>query len=258
MSTPRIVCWFSDGAASAVATKLAIDKYKVVEIYRTETGSEHPDGPRFRAECEKWFGQSVKVLQSKKYPDTWSVFNHKQYLVDPQGGAPCTLELKRKPGREVLTGGEIEIYGYTREEAHRVSQWQAINMDRTIECPLIERDLGKEDCLGIINRLGIALPVMYRLGFRNNNCIACVKARDNIDYWKRTRKHFPAQFSRMAAKERELGFALNRRTVDGIRATVFLDEIEAGDPTGPDPKMSCGLFCMAEADALAAPTTNPA
>lgn len=250
MPTPRIVCWFSCGAASAVATRLAIEKYGTVEIYYTDPGSEHPDNPRFRADCERWFGQPVTVLRSATYADTWAVFDKKQYLVDPQGGAPCTQELKRKPGREILTGGEIEVYGYTREEAHRVKQWKKMNFERTIECPLIDRDLGKEDCLGMLDRLGIAQPAMYALGFRNNNCIGCVKARDNLDYWKRIRKHFPEVFARMAAKERELGFSLNRRAVDGERFTVFLDEIEPGDPTGPDPKMSCGLFCMAEADAL--------
>ena len=61
----RIVCWFSCGAASAVATKLAIaenaGKLPVVIAY-TEVLEEHPDNKRFLAECEKWFGQNIVIL----------------------------------------------------------------------------------------------------------------------------------------------------------------------------------------------------
>jgi hypothetical protein len=91
---------------------------------------------------------------------------------------------------------------------------------------------------------------MYRLGFRNNNCIGCVKARDSVDYWKRVRKYFPEVFSRMSGIERELNTTINRKTTKGIRTPLFLDEIEPGDPTGADPRISCGLFCMAETDPI--------
>jgi len=33
-----------------------------------------------------------------------------------------------------------------------------------------------------------------------------------------------------------------------VRAEIYLDEIEPGEPKGADPQISCGLFCMAEAD----------
>jgi hypothetical protein len=98
---------------------------------------------------------------------------------------------------------------------------------------------------------------MYRLGFRNNNCIGCVKARDNLDYWKRVRKHFPAQFARTAALERELKVTINRVTRDGVRSKIYLDEIPDGDPKGADPKISCGLFCsVEEPDSLLSATSN--
>ena len=59
----RIVCWFSCGAASAVATKLAIaenaGKLPLIIAY-TEVKEEHPDNKRFLKECEKWFGQEIQ------------------------------------------------------------------------------------------------------------------------------------------------------------------------------------------------------
>ena len=66
----RIVCWFSCGAASAIATKLAIaennGKYPLIIAY-TEVLEEHPDNKRFLKECETWFGQEITILGNDFY-----------------------------------------------------------------------------------------------------------------------------------------------------------------------------------------------
>lgn len=251
--TNKVIARFSCGAASAVATKLAIEKYgDRVAIYYNDTNSEHPDNARFMSDCERWFGMKVNVLRSKKFNDIWDVFEKRRFL-SSQHGAPCTSELKRIPGESVWVYGDIEVFGYTADESHRLERFRRDNLERIIECPLIDKSLTKEDCWGILARAGIELPVMYRLGFRNNNCIGCVKARDSIDYWKRVRKHFPDIYNRMAALERKFGMAINRRTKSGKRTPVFLDQIEPGDPSGADPQISCGLFCIAESDAISNP-----
>jgi len=247
--TGKVICRFSCGAASAVATKLAIEKYGEVEIHYNDTGSEHPDNARFMADCEKWFGQKVNVLKSEKFANIWEVFEKRRFLVSHQG-APCTSEMKRIPGESVWSIGDVEVFGYTSDETHRLKRFRRDNSERIIETPLIEKHLTKEDCLGMLERVGIELPTMYKLGFRNNNCIDCVKARDNLDYWKRVRKHFPDQFNRTAKLERELGTTINRVTVNKVRSPIYLDEIEAGDPKGADPQISCGLFCMSESDSF--------
>ncbi len=241
----RVLCRFSCGAASAVATKLALAKYPHAEIYYANPGSEHEDNKRFREDCERWFDRKINVVRSLKYNNVEEVFEAKRFLVSNQG-APCTAEMKRKPGDAVRQIGDVEIYGYTVEEKHRVKRWQEENFDRIIECPLIDKELTKQDCFGWLARVGIELPTMYLLGFRNNNCIGCVKARDNIDYWKRVRKHFPAVFASRARMERELSTTINRITRGGVRREIYLDEIEPGDPKGADPQISCGLFCMSE------------
>lgn len=244
--TGRVICRFSCGAASAVATKLAIEKYGKVEIFYNDTGSEDDDNPRFLADCERWFGQSVIVLKSTKYNNTFDVFEDRRFLVG-FGGAPCTSELKRIPGDAVWSFGDVEVFGYTEGERRRVDRFREDNPERIIETPLIDLGITKSDCFERLIEVGIALPVMYRRGFRNNNCKACVKARDSIDYWKRTRLYYPDEFWRMASLERKYGFALNRRTKDGVRSPIFLDEIEPGPPANTiDPSVSCGLFCGAD------------
>jgi hypothetical protein len=156
--------------------------------------------------------------------------------------------MKKEPANGIWKIGDVEVFGYTADEKHRLDRWKKDNPERIIECPLVDGHLDKSDCLGMLDRVGIELPEMYKLGFRNNNCIGCVKARDSVDYWKRVRLHFPEQFNRMAKLEREFGYIINRVTKNGTRVEMPLDEIPAGPPRGQDPKISCGLFCMSEAD----------
>ena len=54
-----IIAWFSCGATSAVACKIALSLYDDVHIYYIETGSGHPDNTRFLADCEKWYNLST-------------------------------------------------------------------------------------------------------------------------------------------------------------------------------------------------------
>ena len=245
----RTVCWFSCGAASAVATKLALAKYDNCVIVNQDTGSEHPDNARFLADCQTWFGQEIITIKSDKYADIWDVFNKTKYLVGV-GGARCTAELKRKVAENFINHfQDREIFGYTVEEKKRMERFKAHNNERIIETPLIDEGLDKGDCLGMLERAGIEIPAMYKLGFHNTNCIGCVKGQ--AGYWNKIRKHFPSVFNRMAKQERELGVAINKKYINGERIKIFLDELpeDMGD-INSEPSISCGLFCMAKMDEL--------
>ena len=161
---------------------------------------------------------------------------------------PCTSEMKRIPGESVWNLGDVEIFGYTADEKTRLDRFLKDNTERIAETPLIEHGITKKDCFGILNNAGIDLPTMYKLGFRNNNCIGCVKARDSLDYWKRVRLHFPEIFNRMAKLERDLNITINRQTKKGVRSPIYLDEIEPGEPKEVDPSISCGMFCSTDTD----------
>jgi hypothetical protein len=54
----RIVCQFSCGAASAVATKLTLAQHPDALILNAEIKNEHPDNRRFLADCEKLVRQA--------------------------------------------------------------------------------------------------------------------------------------------------------------------------------------------------------
>lgn len=231
----RTVSWFSCGAASAVATKLV----KPDVVAYCDTGAEHPDNARFMQDCEAWFGIPVTRLQADEYVNTWAVWERTRWLAGTNG-ARCTTELKVKPRLEFQRPTDIHIFGYTADgpDVERAERLRANYPELTIITPLIERGLTKAACLDMIQRAGIKVPVMYTLGFQNNNCIPCVKATSPA-YWALVRKHFPDQFKRMAQLSRELDVRLCR--IDGERA--FIDEIPLDHPTTNPIQPSCDFLC---------------
>jgi len=243
------ISWFSCGAASAVATKIALKKYKNLRIIYQDTGSEHPDNKRFLKDCEKWFDKEIEIIKSEKYTDIWDVFNKTKWLVGPSG-ARCTSELKRKVAESIIDWGEnqqSEIFGYTFEEKNRMELFKLNNNERKIVCPLIDKCLTKDDTLGLIWKAKIKLPKMYELGYRNNNCIGCVKG--GAGYWNKIKKDFPDVFNKMAKQERELNVAINKTYINGKRIKIFLDELpENMGNYKNEPSISCGLFCQMESD----------
>lgn len=238
MIQPRTVCWFSCGAASAVATKLTLASTPDAEIVYTDPGSEHEDNARFRRDCEEWFGKDITVLRSAKYRDTWQVFRERRYLVGAKG-ALCTVELKKKLRQQFEDPTDLQVFGYTADELNRVTRFRQANPDVNLITPLIEHGLGKTDCLAIVERAGIELPAMYRLGYDNANCIGC--PHGGIGYWNMIRRDFPDQFDQMAEIEREIGHSCNKDD-DG---PIFLDELDPtrGDIKGFTPS-DCSLLCV--------------
>jgi 3'-phosphoadenosine 5'-phosphosulfate sulfotransferase (PAPS reductase)/FAD synthetase len=240
----RIVCWFSCGAASAVATKLSIadnaNQYPLVIVY-TQVKEEHPDNERFLKDCEKWFGQEIIILKNESYDGSiFNVFEKNKYIVGIHG-APCTKFLKKRVREDFEKPNDIQVFGYTIEEQDRFDRFiDANNID--IAAPLIDNKLTKSDCLAMIKNANIELPEMYKLGYHNNNCIGCVKG--GAGYWNKIRIDFPDHFERMAKLERTIGATITKSK--GKR--VYLDElpIDAGDyPKEPD--IECSIFCtMAE------------
>jgi 3'-phosphoadenosine 5'-phosphosulfate sulfotransferase (PAPS reductase)/FAD synthetase len=236
----RILSWFSCGAASAVATKIAIEKYgaAVLPVY-CHTGSEHPDNARFMADCEKWFGDFVHLIGSAKYEDTWDVWEKRKYLAGIDG-APCTTELKIIPRLDFQKPSDVHVFGYTADAADvkRASRLRMNYPEMQIETPLIDAGLTKQAVLAMLERAGIALPPMYAMGFQNNNCIPCVKAT-SPSYWALVRKQFPAEFERMVELSRRLDVRLARLGDE----RVFIDEIPADHPTTNPIAPSCDFLC---------------
>jgi 3'-phosphoadenosine 5'-phosphosulfate sulfotransferase (PAPS reductase)/FAD synthetase len=259
----RIVSWFSCGAASAVATKISLgngDPSVDFVIANCEIREEHPDNLRFLRDCEDWYQRKIVILGNDQYDrSTDEVYRKTRYLVGPKG-ARCTTELKRMVRKDFQRPDDILVLGFTAEETKRLDRFLEQNAEcHEVRAPLIERGLTKADCLAMIERAGIKLPAMYRLGYRNNNCIGCVKG--GAGYWNKIRRDFPERFAEMAKIERELG-----RTICKIEGNeggkrwskrVFLDELPPDQGRYPDePDISCGIFCATAEDEISPIRTN--
>lgn len=241
----RIVSWFSCGAASAVATKLAIAEHKNVQVVYCEVKEEHPDNKRFLKDCEEWFGQKILVLGNDEYKRSIDeVFWRRKYLAGISG-APCTLLLKKRIREDYEKPNDVQIMGYTLEEQHRVDRFIDANPDVDLVTPLIDKGLKKEDCLAMVHNAGIELPTMYKLGYKNNNCMGCVKASSPA-YWKKIQIDFPKRFEIMRAFEIMTGASICKTTIDGVKdVRIKLDQLpEHINPLDDTVDIQCGIFCM--------------
>lgn len=241
----RIVSWFSCGAASAVATKLAMKEGPIVIAY-CEVLEEHPDNRRFRKDCEEWFDQEIIVLGNDKYERSiYDVFSKTGYLVGPSG-ARCTKELKKKVREDFQEPGDRQVFGFTAEEQHRVDRFIDQHNEVDIWPILIEHGLTKADCKGILDKSGIEIPEIYKLGYKNANCIGCVKGE--AGYWNKIRVDFPDVFKRMSEVENLMNRTVCKieKVVDGVtvRERVPLSKLPPDQGCyESEESIECGIFC---------------
>lgn len=231
--------WFSGGVTSAVAIKKSLEEGHDLQIYFFETNQHHHDNLRFLKECEKWYGQKIHIMRNKKAGSVKQVLE-RGYINSP-GGAFCTKLLKKdvRIALEKLIDYDFQIFGfeYEKKQIKRAERFSEQYPDAKGRYPLIEAKLNKADCLRIIQGAEIELPMMYRLGFANANCMGCVKGGKG--YWNHTRKHFPEIFEQTAKLERLAGHSCINGT--------FLDELDpqAGRHEAIE-LPECGVFCQIE------------
>jgi len=245
MEHKHIAVWFSCGAASAVAAKLTLEKYghnNKISIVNNPIKEEHEDNQRFLKDVEQWLGHPIEFATRSKYPhqsckDVWS---DRRFMSGPMG-APCTLELKKKARQEweSVNKPDYTVLGFTAEEAHRADRFRLTERD-TLLTPLIDAGYDKQMCFSVLVGAGIELPVIYKHGFPNANCIGCVKAT-SATYWNLVRKEFPEVFEDRAKQSRAIGAKLTYHK--GKR--IPLDELPE-DAVGrklKDYDFECGIFC---------------
>ena len=235
----RTVVWFSCGAASAYAAKLAKERDgdACTVVYCDTMSTEHPDNARFFRDVERWIGSPIEVIRSPTYTDIDDVFQRTRYMAGI-AGARCTTELKKAPRVAYQRASDTHVFGYTVEEKKRAANFEDANPTLSVEWLLIDGGVTKQDCKDALADAGIALPAMYELGFEHNNCIGCVKST-STGYWNRVRRLFPDVFDRRARQSRLIGARLVR--VKGVR--VFLDELPL-EEHDPDDDIDCGPVCQ--------------
>ena len=241
-----IAVWFSCGAASAVAAKLALDRWGDscnVRIINNPVAEEDPDNRRFLADVERWLGVEIEIAANPEYPNCSAVevWDDKNKMSFVTGYAPCTDYLKKRARQhwENTNHHDWMVLGFTAHERDRHDRFTMTERANLLPV-LIDAGLSKADCWQILLDAGIALPRPYLKGLPNANCLGCVKATSPT-YWNLIRREYPKQFAERAAQSRELGVRLVRHKGERI----FLDELPP-DAVGASLKnldFECGSFC---------------
>ena len=216
-----------------MTTSLALAQHPGLVIARCVVKNEDADNDRFAFDCQFWFGKAITNLQSEKYADCWDLWEKRRYLNGPKG-ALCTTEMKKKVRQAFQEPDDIQFFGFHAGEKDRADRFQEHNVEVDARFPLIEAGLTKADCFQIIANERIELPLMYRLGYHNANCVGCVKGGKG--YWNRIRKTHPAVFERMARLEEDIGASC----IQGCP----LRTLQPGEGRHqPIELPECGLFC---------------
>lgn len=229
----RNIVWFSCGAASFTVSHLLAQQNIEHELVYCDTGSEHIDNKRFIREAEQYLHKNVTVLKNEKYENVIDVLRKHKYINGIRG-AMCTGLLKKSLRFKYQRHDDIQYFGYTIEEKHRADRFLQSFPEVNAKFPLIEHQITKNECIGILSQLKIEMPIMYKLGYNNNNCIGCVKGGKG--YWNKIRIDFPEVFFEMAKLEREVGATC----ING----VYLDELQEGEGIHKIQKIECDFICQ--------------
>ncbi len=255
VNMPRLLIWFSTGAASAVACRIVLRDNPDALIVRCETNNEDPDNYRFEADVMGFLKRSITLLRSEDYSSVWDVWRRRRFIAGING-ATCTTEMKIAPRLAFQMPTDHHVFGYTADvgDVKRFANLKANYPELQVTAPLIDRGITKASALAMVEGWGIALPRSYAMGFPNANCLqtGCGKAT-SPNYWALYRHHFPVEFARTAAYSREIGARLAR--INNIR--VFIDEIPADWPYTEAIVPHCDFLCQIAEDEERAMAPQP-
>jgi len=227
------VLWFSCGVSSAIVAYLCKDELDKI-IYQ-HIDDQEPDSLRFLHDVETLIGREIEIQQSQ-YKSVDSVCRAFGFVSSPFG-AKCTDILKKRQRKEWEAdnaGRHTYYWGMDCEERGRSDRLVERMTEHDHRFPLIEQGLIKQDVHAMAVKIGLKRPLMYNLGYPNNNCIGCVKGGKG--YWNKIRIDFPEVFKARAKMERDIGHSC----LNGI----FLDELDPNAGNMQKEIMEdCGIMC---------------
>lgn len=240
-----IAVWFSNGAASAAALKLTLDRFgrENVRAVNNPVAEEDQDNLRFQRDVSGWLGVTIEQAVNPEYPDGSAVqVWWRRRAMSFRRGAPCTVHLKKEARQhwEKTNPVDWHVFGFTAEERQRHDRFVLTERENVLPI-LIDAGMTKDDCADLIRSAGIALPRVYAEGYPNANCIGCVKATSPT-YWNLVRETRPEVFAERVAQSRALGVRLVR--VKNKR--IFLDELSPDAKGYPLKRLKmpeCGIHC---------------
>jgi PP-loop superfamily ATP-utilizing enzyme len=224
-SKKKIIGWWSGGATSTVACKIAIDLYgkENVRLIFIDTRNEDEDTYRFMKDCEKWYGLPIETISHPKFKTIQEVWRKYKALNNAKG-AVCSSTLKRSVREMWEKNNEWshQVFGFELDEYKRAKGLKMNHPHTNPIFPLMMYGLSKKDCIKILADDGLLVPITYQLGYLNNNCFKTGCTQGGIGYWQKLAREFPDKFNAMADMEHEL------TDIKGQPVTMLKDQSKGG------------------------------
>ena len=272
-----IICWWSGGVTSAVACKLAINLFGIdrCQFIMIDTMNEDDDTYRFKNDCEKWYDKKIETISAipNKYKNIQEVW-YKNNSLNVAKGAVCSSALKRQVSDAWAVKNpnfKYQIFGFHIKEVER-ARTMTLNKPKSNPIyPLLLFGMTKEDCVKFLLKEKIDPPIVYKLGFQNNNCFKTGCVQGGIGYWQKMKRDFPDKFEAMARIEHDLTDAkktpvtMLRDQTGKMKRPLFLKphpdypnikHIMQMNGRPPTPLMECNGFCFTNDLSKRSPTIN--
>lgn len=224
MRLNRVIVGISGGKSSAWCGWWALRHFpkERVILYFNDTKWEHPDTYRFIKELSAYLNHPITEDSDGRSVE--EVFYDNHALADNRMPF-CSRILKSERLQRYYKNGDVLIFGIGIDEQHRakriITQYKRIG-DRkkkwaTVRFPLIETNTTSTDVDNWLRNTGIEPPLLYKLGFKHNNCSGgCVRAGKK--QWKHLYETLPEVYLDRERVEREM------REFTGKDIHIFKDE----------------------------------
>jgi 3'-phosphoadenosine 5'-phosphosulfate sulfotransferase (PAPS reductase)/FAD synthetase len=158
----------------------------------------------FLGESQVNLGAPLVWLKEGRTP--WDVFRDKRWIGNSRI-AQCSHLLKQVPARKWMEEhgeGTTVVVGIDWSEAHRLEAIRRHWAPWPVIAPLCDPPyLAKPDLFAWIEREGMTVPRLYRMGFSHNNCGGfCVRA--GVGHFANLYKQLPERYKHHEAQEEAL------------------------------------------------------
>jgi 3'-phosphoadenosine 5'-phosphosulfate sulfotransferase (PAPS reductase)/FAD synthetase len=179
-----VIVALSGGLASGYCAHLALSRHpkEDVVLYFNDTKWEHPDLYRFLDDLAKAFNHPITRDDDGRSVDDLC-FDMRAL---PNNRMPfCSRVLKAERLKHFFQNGDTIVFGIGPDEAHRAQRIAESYYEfgkrkgkwAKLLFPLIAERVSKEEILSFYGRMGIDIPLLYKLGFKHNNCSGgCVRS----------------------------------------------------------------------------------
>lgn len=230
----HIVC-FSQGHSSALVAVEVVRRYGKENVillnHAMNPEVEEADIRRFGSEVAQYLETSITYANYGGITDINEIPNQFEVAIKAKGfkaprttNAVCTNRLKTAPFQKYLseTGKDAIIYyGFDKSEIQRMTRRAGIlGADGyKSDYPLIT---WTERTIHNTREIGIEPPNIYG-AFKHANCTGCLKS--GMQHWYVVYGVRPDLYVKASETENALGYTLNRKTINGERAPISLEEL---------------------------------